>query len=51
MAKISQKTFSWKELEQKKDFDRLKLVIETIPDEELMVVLEREKNTAETIIQ
>ena len=51
MAKISQKTFSWKEIEQKKDLDRLKLVIETIPDEDFRVVLEREKNTVETIIQ
>lgn len=43
MAKISQITFSWKEIEKKKDLDRLKLVIENIPDEELMLILERER--------
>ena len=43
MAKISQKTFSWKDIEKKDDLDRLKLVVETISDEELMIILERER--------
>jgi hypothetical protein len=43
MAKISQTTFSFKELEKKDDLDRLGLVLEYLPDEELMQVLENER--------
>lgn len=44
MAIISQKElFSWKEIEKYSDLERLKLVIENIPDEELMIELEKER--------
>lgn len=43
MAKISQKTFSFKELEKKDDLERLELVLKYLPDEELMRVLEKER--------
>jgi hypothetical protein len=43
MAKITQKTFSFKELEKKDDLERLKLCLENLPDEELMKVLEAER--------
>ena len=43
MAKISQTTFSWKELEKKDDLERLELVLKYLPDEELMQVLENER--------
>jgi len=41
MAIIAQKElFSWKEIENYSDLERLKLVIENIPDEKLMITLE-----------
>ena len=43
MAKISQRTFSWKELEEKNDLERLKLTLNYLPDEELMNALEEER--------
>ena len=43
MAKISQKTFSWKELEKKDDLERLELTLKNLPDEELMQSLEKER--------
>ncbi len=43
MAKISQMTFSWKELEEKNDLERLKLVLNYIKDEELMRTLEKQR--------
>ena len=43
MAKISQTTFSWKELEKKDDLKRLELVLKYLPDEELMRALENER--------
>ena len=43
MTKISQITFSLKELEKKDDLERLELVLKYLPDEELMKVLEKER--------
>ncbi len=43
MAKISQKTFPWKELEKKDDLERLQITLEYLPDEELMNILEDER--------
>ena len=44
MATIPQKSlFSWKEIEALGDLERLRLVLEWIPDEALMRVLERER--------
>lgn len=43
MAKISQRAFSWKELEEKNDLERLKLTLKYLPDEELMRALESER--------
>lgn len=43
MAKISQRTFSWKELEEKNDLERLKLTLNNLPDEELMQLLQKER--------
>jgi hypothetical protein len=45
MAIILQKTlFDWNEIESLGDLERLRLVIEYIPDEELMRVLEKERH-------
>jgi len=44
MAIITQQTlFSWKEIDSTSDLDRLKLVLEYLPDEELMVYLEEKR--------
>ena len=44
MAKIiQQKIFSWKDVEASGELERLKMVIETMPDDELMKVLEGER--------
>ena len=44
MATIPQPTlFSWKEIENLSDIFRLKLVVESIPDEDLMLKLESER--------
>jgi len=43
MAKISQRTFSWKALEEKNDLERLKLTLNYLPDEELMQALEKQR--------
>lgn len=44
MAKIiQQKIFSWEEVEMSGELERLKMVIETMPDEELMKELEAER--------
>ena len=37
---IQQKLFSWKDVDLSGELERLKMVIETIPDEELMRDLE-----------
>jgi hypothetical protein len=45
MAIIPQKSlFDWNEIESLGDLERLRLVIEYMPDEDLMKVLERERN-------
>jgi transposase len=45
MAIIAQKRlFGWEEIEELGDLQRLKLVLESIPDEELMRVLEKERD-------
>jgi Transposase DDE domain/Transposase domain (DUF772) len=41
---IQQKLFSWKDVDLSGELERLKMVIETIPDEELMRDLEEERN-------
>jgi hypothetical protein len=38
-----QKLFGWEEIEELGDLERLRLVIEHMPDEELMLVLESER--------
>lgn len=44
MAKIiQQKIFSWKDVEKSREIERLLMVIETMPDEELMKELETER--------
>ena len=44
MAIISQTNlFSWEEIEELGDLDRLRLVLDHLPDEELMRVLEKER--------
>ena len=44
MAIMKQKRlFVWKEIEELGDLERLNLVIKYLPDEELMVILERER--------
>ena len=44
MAIIAQKQlFSWKKIESRSDLDRLRLVLEHIPDESLMVELEAKR--------
>lgn len=44
MAKIiQQKIFSWKDVEASGELERLKMVIEALPDDELMKALERER--------
>jgi transposase len=44
MAIIPQQTlFVWSEIEELGDLERLRMVIENMPDEELMEVLERER--------
>lgn len=44
MAIIPQMSlFSWKEIEQLGDLERLRLVLEYLPDEELMIQLEKER--------
>lgn len=44
MAIIPQRRlFGWEEIEQLGDLERLRLVLENLPDEELMVDLERER--------
>lgn len=43
MANISQKTFSFKELEKKDDLERFELCLNSLPDEELMQFLETER--------
>lgn len=40
---IQQKIFSWKDVETSKELERLKMVIEVIPDEGLMKALEAER--------
>ena len=45
MAIIAQKRlFGWEEIEELGDLQRLKLVLDSIPDEELMRVLEQERD-------
>lgn len=45
MARIAQiKLFSWREVEVSSDLDRLKMVLEVIPDEELMRKLEAHRD-------
>jgi hypothetical protein len=45
MASIAQKRlFGWEEIEELGDLQRLKLVLQSLPDEELMRVLERERD-------
>ena len=47
MAIIPQQTlFVWSEIENLGDLERLRLVIEYMPDEELMAKLEREEERA-----
>ena len=41
---IQQKLFNWKDVEISGELERLKMVIETIPDEELMRDIEEERN-------
>ena len=44
MAIIAQKQiFGWKEIKELGDLDRLRLVIEYLPDEQLMRILEEER--------
>ena len=44
MAKIiQQKIFRWKDVEASGELERLRMVIEEMPDEELMKVLESER--------
>jgi hypothetical protein len=43
MAIVTQGLFGWQEVFAKSDLDRLMLIIETIPDEELMKVLEKHR--------
>lgn len=43
MASIAPTLFSWQHVEAKDDLNRLKLVLENIPDEGLMRLLERER--------
>lgn len=44
MAIIPQiKLFGWEEIEELEDLERLRLVLEYMPDEELMITLERER--------
>lgn len=40
---IQQKIFSWKDVEKSSEIERLRMVIEEIPDEELMKALESER--------
>ena len=45
MANIIQKRlFGWKEIEDLGDLERLRLVLKYLPDEELMIVLEKERD-------
>ncbi|RLF63053.1 MAG: DDE transposase, partial [Thermoplasmata archaeon] len=45
MAIITQKRlFGWKEIEELGDLERLRLVLKYLPDEELMIVLEKERD-------
>jgi transposase len=45
MTRVSQlEFFSWKDIENLGDLERLQLVIETMPDESLMQVLEKERS-------
>ena len=43
MANISQKSFSFKELEKKDDLERFELCLNSLPDEKLMRILETER--------
>ena len=43
MAKITSSLFGWQEVEAKSDLARLKLVLEYLPDEQLMQELEAER--------
>ena len=40
---IQKKLFGWKEIEELGDLERLKLVLKYLPDEELMVEMEKER--------
>jgi len=40
MAKITPFLFKWQDINSKSDLDRLKLVLDTIPDESLMKRME-----------
>jgi hypothetical protein len=40
---IQQKIFSWKDVEASGELERLRMVIEALPDDELMKVLEGER--------
>ena len=45
MANIIQKRlFGWKEIEDLGDLERLRIVLKYLPDEELMVVMEKERD-------
>ncbi len=44
MAIVAQNLFTWQEVSAKSDLDRLELVINTLPDEGLMKILEKERD-------